>query len=375
MVAYHTEIVHNTDSASDGSVHTFSQSEIFIDTNPSTPVIGALSFLESVPVYRYLSGIKYYNTGSSWRVILSNIDNLNANAIRTSSNVSISNTGYGLSNLSQSPFGSGSAYFSNWTNVENNTNSIYSKNDWSIGYTNTRFIGTNAGVSAIARDPWGDSPTLTDNNHSLLIDTYGVSSSDTFEPFNDENRRQGSTFNNGVTTGDWDSTLAISNGECLVQGGKLMIPSTADYTNWTVFKPTGNSDYTGFSASADYYRTLVDTGGLNQPNFILILIGDFVVNATSDLSNSLIEVFLRRVDSPNGDFGNTANPLTLHGQEYNQPFFDDGVTNGGIRLGASNGNTVLGTFGGFACKGGVYFHIRIKDTRIKIDSVSISFPN
>jgi len=67
--------------------------------------------------------------------------------------------------------------------------------------------------------------------------------------------------------------------------------------------------------------------------------------------------------------------LTLHGQEYNQPFFDDGVTNGGIRLGASSGNTVQGTFGGLACRDGVYFHIRINDTRIKIDSISITFPN
>lgn len=372
---YHTEITHNTDSSSDGTTHSFSQSEIFIDTNPSTPVIGALSFLESVPVYKSLSGIKYYDNGSSWRVILSNIDNLNANSIRTSSNVSISSTGYGLSSLNHSPFGSGSANFSNWTNVENNTNTTYDKNDWAISSTNTRFIGTNAGVSAFARDPWANSPTLSDNNHSLLIDTYGVSSSDLFEPFNDENRRQDNTFNGGLTTGSWLSTVALTNGQALVQNGKLMIASTADYTNWSVFKPTGNPDYTGFSASADYYRTFVDSGGLNQPNFIMIFSGTFVVNATSDLSNSLIEIFLRRVNSASGDFGNTANPLTLHGQEYNQPFFDDGVTNGGIRLGASSGNTVQGTFGGLACRDGVYFHIRINDTRIKIDSVSITFPN
>ena len=372
---YHTEITHNTDSNSDGTTHSFSQTEIFIDTNPSTPVIGALSFLESVPAYKSLSGIKYYDTSSSWRVILSNIDNLNANSIRTSNNVSISSTGYGLSSLNHSPFGSGSANFSNWTNAENNTNATYDKDDWSISSTNTRFIGTNAGVSAFARDPWANSPTLSDNNHSLLIDTYGISSSDLFEPFNDENRRQDPTFNGGLTTGSWLSTVALVDGQALVQNGKLMIASTADYTNWSVFKPTGNPDYTGFSSSADYYRTFVETGGLNQPNFIMIFSGSFVVNATSDLTNSLIEIFLRRVNSPNGDFGETANPLTLHGQEYNQPFFDDGVTNGGIRLGASSGNTVQGTFGGLACKDGVYFHIRINDTRIKIDSVSISFPN
>lgn len=373
---YRVEITHISDSVSDGGVsYPYASSEVFIDTNPSTPVIGALSFLESVPVFKYLSGIKYYDTGSSWRVILSNIDNLNANSIKTSNNVSISSTGYGLSSLNHSPFGSGSANFSNWTNEENNTNATYDKNDWSISSTGTRFIGTNAGVSAFASDPWNNSPTLSDSNHSLLIDTYVVSSSDLFEPFNDENRRQDPTFNGGNSAGSWLSNIALVDGEALVQNGKLMIASSADYTNWSVFKPTGNPDYTGFSSSANYYRTFVDSGGLNQPNFILIFSGNFVVNATSDLSNSLLEVFIRRVGSSGGDFGNTANPLTLHGAEYNQPFFDDGVTNGAIRLGASNGNTVQGTFGGFACTGGVFIHIRINDTRIKIDSVSITFPN
>lgn len=372
---YHTEITHITDSTSDGGTYSFTQSEIFIDTNPSTPVIGALSFLESVPVYKYLSGIKYYDTNSSWRIILSAIDNLNANSIRTSANISISNTGYNLPNLNQSPFGSGSANFSGWTNVENNTGVTYDKSNWAITYTNQRYIVTNAGVSAFARDPWSNSATLTDNNHSILIDTFLSSSKDLFEPFNDEDRRQDSTFNGGLTTGNWNSTLAISDGVGLVQDGKLMIASSASYTNWSVFKPTGNPNYTGFNASADYYRTFVETGGLNQPNFIMIFSGTFVVNATSDLSNDLLQVFIRRVASPNGDFGPTANPLQLHGQEYNQPFFDDGVTNGNIRLGASSGNTVQGTFGGLACRDGVYLHIRIADSRIKLDSVSITFPN
>lgn len=372
---YHTEITHITDSTSDGGTYSFTQSEIFIDTNPSTPVIGALSFLESTPVYRYLSGIKYYNTNSSWRIILSAIDNLNANSIRTSSNISISNTGYNLPNLNQSPFGSGSAFFSGWTNVENNTGVNYDKNNWAITYTNKRYIVTNASVSAFAREPWGNSPTLTDNNHSILIDTFLSASGDLFEPFTDEDRRQDSTFNGGATTGNWDSTIALSNGQALVQGGKLMISTSANYTDWSVFKPTGNPDYTGLSANANYYRTFVETSGLNQPNFIMIFSGDFVVNATSDLSNGLIEVFLRRINSPNGDFGNTANPIVLHGIEYNGVLFDDGVTNGHVRLGSSSGNTVQGTFGGRACQDGVYFHIRINDSSIKIDSVSITFPN
>ena len=374
---YRVEITHITDSASDGGdSYSYVSSEVFIDTDPTSPTIGTLSFIDNNPVLKYLSGISYYDNGSTWRIILTAINDLNANSIRTSNNIQISTTRYDLSNLNHSPFGSGSANFSGWTNEENNINAGYDKSDWTLNSNNHRFIGTDASVSAFARDPWTNSPTLTDGNHSILIDTYDSGSGDLYEPFDDEDRRQDNTFNNGATTGNWDSTTALVDGEALVQSSYLMMPTESPYTDYSSFKPVGgNPNYTGFNSPANYYRTFVESSGLNQPNFIVVFSGSFVSNATTDLSNSLFEVFIRRIDSPNGDTGVTANPLTLHGGEYNQVLFDDGVTNGSVRLGASSGNTVQATFGGKACRDGIYFHIRINDARIKLNSVSVTFPN
>ena len=375
---YYVTATHTTDSTSDnGGTYPYTQSKIFLDTNPSTPSIGTIILTESAPVFKYLSGVKYYINGSTWRIRLSQINDLNENSIRTGSNVQIDSSGYSLGSLNHSPFGTGSQYFSNWTSAENSTNVSYDKTDWTLSAGNSyRYIGTNASVSATASDPWNTSPSVSNGNNPILIDTYSSSvATDTYEPFRDESRRQDSTFNGGNSAGNWSSSTALTNGEALIQDGKLMIASSASYTNWTTFSPSGNPDYTGFSNNADYYRTFVDSSGLNQPNFTMVISGSFVTNLISDLSNSLLEIFIRRVNSPTGGFGNTANPLTLHGSEYNGSLFDDGLTNGSIRLGTSSGTTIQGTFGGFPCINGVFIHIRINDTRIKLDTVSITFPN
>ena len=373
---YHVEIIHHTDSVSDGGdSYTYTQSEIFIDTNPNTPTLGSLSFLESTPTIKYLSGIRYYTNGSTWTVVLLNIDNLNSNSIKISHNISVSSTQYQLATFSHSPFGTGSANFSGWTNDDNNLGTSYTRDDWTLNQSNYRFMGEDGSISAYVSDPWNNSATASTTGHSILIDTYGITSTNTSEPFVDEDRRQTSNFNNGNTAGNWNSTQALVDGEGLVQNSKLMKASEASYVDWTSFKPNGSPDYTGFSANANYYRTFVDSGGLNQPNFILVFSGDFVGDAQADLLNNHFEVFIRRIGSSSGDSGTTSNPLLLHGAEYNSTFFDDGATNGQIRLGSSNGNTIQATFGGFSCIGGVYLHIHIMNANVKIDSIDIIFPN
>lgn len=372
---YYVKITHNVDTATDEGSYTYIMDQIFIDINPSTPNIGAISFAETTALTKYLSGLEYYDLNSSWTIHLENIDGLNANAIKTIENLTIFSDGYNLQTFKQSPFGLGSALFSDWSYFENVDDVSYLKTDWSLTTPNYRSITDNAGVGAFVSDPWDDGVTISISRQSVLIDTYGITATDLFEPFNDESRRQDATFNNGNPTGNWDSTLSLVLGEAMVQDSKMMIPTTAPFTNWTSFLPSGNPDYSNLWHPANYYRTFVDTTGSNQPNFVMVLTGEFVVDPTDDLTNNLIEIYIRRVGSPIGDFGISANPLSLHGAEYNISFFDDGVTNGNIRLGSSSGDTINGTFGGMVCTGGVYCHIVINDSRIKIDSVAITFPN
>jgi hypothetical protein len=53
--------------------------------------------------------------------------------------------------------------------------------------------------------------------------------------------------------------------------------------------------------------------------------------------------------------------------------FDDGATDGQIRLGSSSGNTINGTFGGFNATNGIYVEFKIHNSAIRIDTVTVTF--
>lgn len=384
---YNVEISMTVDSTTDGSgTYTYTQTSVFYDTNPNTPSVSTATIGEtsgSVST-KHLSGIEYYISGSQFTVDVTQIDNLNRNTARTSNNLTITFNNYGITNLNQSPFGSGSSNFTGWTNAFDNTNASYQKTDAAISSSNFRYRGTGANISAQPRDTWNNGSSVSSSNTSLLIDTYGTTSTDLIERFDDENRRQDSTFNTGATSGNWNSTTSLVSGEALVQGGKLMIPSSATLSNGTTnpdfssFSPStggSNPDYTSLSGASNYYRTIVDSTGSSRAGFSIVFSGDFISNATTDLANSDLEIFISKIASSTG--GNTGynNPyfLNIHGALYNFSTFDDGVTDGQIREASSSGNTVNCTFGGFVCEDGFYMRIRINDSRIKIDTLTVSF--
>ena len=125
----------------------------------------------------------------------------------------------------------------------------------------------------------------------------------------------------------------------------------------------------------NYYRTIVDTSGLSRAGFTMTLTGNFVSNATTDLANSDLKIFISRIASTTGGKTGATNPdfLHIHGSVYNFATFDDGTTNGQIRESSSSGGTVNCTFGGFDCQDGFYMRIEIANSAIKLSSVSVKF--
>jgi hypothetical protein len=388
---YHVEISMTTDSTTDGTgPYTYTQSDVFIDTNPTTPSIGGTTTIGETGgsvTTKHLSGIEYYTTGSQFTVDVTDIDDFNENTARTSSNLTVDFTNYGINDVTQSPLsgGSGSGFFTGWTSAFDNINVSYSRNNFSISSSNFRFRGTNATVRARVSDTWANSSYVTSSNASILIDTYGTTSSNQTENFTDEARRQDSGFNSGATSGNWNSTTTLAAGEAAVFGGQLIVPSAATLTNGTSqadyssFKPDAggaNPNYTTLGAPASYYRTIVDNGAsTSRAGFTIVFSGNFVSNATTDLANSDLEIFISRIASSTGGKTGPTNPdfLNIHGAVYNFATFDDGTTNGQIRESSSSGNTVNCTFGGFDCQDGFYMHIRINNTAIKISSLTVSF--
>ena len=377
------------DTGTDSGTYPYTQPAVFLDSNPTTPSIGGTVTIAETGgsvTTKHLSGIEYYTTGSQFTLTVNDIDQLNRNTARTSQNLRVTATNYGISTLNQSPLsgGSGASKFSGYTNGFNQDNVTYQNTSGAISSSNFRYRGTDARVSAFPRDTWASGGTINSVNASILVDTYGTTSTDLIENFDDENRRQASNYNTGSTTGNWNSTTSLSAGEALVLGGQLLIPNQATLTNgssnsnFSSYAPTAggaNPNYSALGATVSYYRAIVDSTGLNRSSFTVVFSGTFVANATTDLLNENLKMFVRRRASANGGNAgyNTAYPLLVHGALYNFAAFDDGVTNGQIREASSSGNTVNCTFGGFTCETGFFVEIQIANTAIKLDSFSVTF--
>jgi len=188
------------------------------------------------------------------------------------------------------------------------------------------------------------------------------------------------------------TAISVSNFEdgandALVMNGKLMAPnqsiltSGASASDWTGYKPTvggGNPNYSSLGAPAVFYRTISDTTGLSRSSFQFVFTGTFVSNATTDLTNSNLRIFLRKIGSPTGGalVGKTIVPMRLHGGTFGSDgAFNQGETVGGsyVREGSSSGNTVNGTFGTFKCQNGLYVEVQIYNSSIKIDRFDVTF--
>jgi len=387
---YHIEVVHTPDSVTDGSgPYSFVQPDVFLDTNPTTPLIGGgpPTIVENVVVSKHLSGLEYYTLTSVFTVDVNTINQLNRNTSRINSNLVVVGAEYGLPALNHSPFGAGFGNFSGWTNNHNQDNVDYTNTGWSINAVNYRYLGPSGNISATPQDTWGAGLTLDSATSSILVDTYGVTSTNLFEDFDDESRRQDATFNGGTSPGNWVSTASLVIGEAQVWNSRLVVPNTTTFVrsdgpnspnaNWTGYVPDSggpNPDYSALGAPVDYYRTFVDATALSRSSFQIVFTGSFVASATVDLANEDFRIFIRRrASSGGGDFGTAANPLLLHGPTYNFASFDDGVTDGYIRESSSSGNTVNGTFGGFSCETGFFFHLEIVNPLVQIDSISVTF--
>jgi hypothetical protein len=354
-----------TDPATDGTgPYPYVQSEVFYDDNPSTPSVSSVAISLFSAVTKQLSGITYFNIGTAFTVSAAGINNLNANTSRTSGNLVLSASEYGIGTLQECPFGAGAANFSGWTNDRGNVGASYSNDTFSITQANYRYSGVTANAIAYAKDSWASGLSVSTPNASVLIDTYGINATDTFEPFDDESRRLGSNY---VTP--WNSGNVLQAGDAMVFGGQLRV----GFGDWTTYSPV-SPDYSGLSSPASYFRKLLDSDG-DLVSFTITFSGNFLVDATTDLTNSDLEIYVRRIDSVNGGSGTASNPLRLHGANYNFATFDDGATVGGsyIREANSAAGSVNGTFGGFAATNGIYIEVRIMNSGIRISSMEITF--
>ena len=160
------------------------------------------------------------------------------------------------------------------------------------------------------RNVFATATSANSNAGVFRIFTYGNTSNDTTENFNDEQYRfignstdESTTFNDtsiDESDSNWDSTVSVltqvdhDNYIGLVEyDGYLKYPDTDHST----FVPSG-PDYSGASGNARYYRVFLATGAFNQGRFRFVGWS----NALNIVTGSVISVHLR---FPNcSDYGN-----------------------------------------------------------------------
>jgi len=418
---YHIVTEHITDTATDGGdSYTHTQTDVFYDTDNSTPNInGFMTLIESTNpsriITKHISGVEYYTLTSEFETTVTDIDDFNENTQgRDNSpgyNFRILAPEYGLPqrNLEAWNLGYGT-WNGTWTNFWDLQAASYEYLTWPITATNFRYRGPDANGFSDVYDPWNDGNNTNTPGASILVDTYNDNSTRLGEDFDGESmrlRRGPSVYST------WDSTEELRQsitgtgligtycdacvvGSNLVRPDRFFLtdPSTStiepELTTYKANKGGINPDYSLYSNIAVYHRKFSTSFANNNKaisSFVMTFGG--VPAAYDDFSHALessvLRVYIRRINVPNGQivgtYGFNANPLSLHGPLFSsgapaEPFDDgaSGVDTPGARIRTVNGgNSVPGTFGtGSPAAEGFWMELQILDPNIKIDYINVT---
>ena len=223
--------------------------DVFYDTDVGPdPSAAGLSLAESAPVYRYLSGVKFYTIGSTFLIGV-----IGANCF---------NNVYVLSPINYAGFTGipdGSIAWSDPTvtgvsspPAVGDTMTVTNK-VLTISISNVRNIDTRLICTPV--DPYGSYAPIQSPSVNRLVDTYGTTSTTLFEYFDDENRRLPIGAYDAVPapiTGQWTSSNVLLNGNAQVYNGSLYYPTI----NFSTYLPAQAEDYSAFAGNQVYYRAV-----------------------------------------------------------------------------------------------------------------------
>lgn len=314
-----------------GGSQNYTYSSFWVDTTSQSITAAAPTVAENTAVTRYLSGVPYYNTNSTFDVAGTNSDTIfdrgyviNPMTLHVSqfnaSDVTPTITQIGLSDPPAI------------------TDTIQSAS----GYSTTITVGAgnfrdlDARAQATYRDVFGSATSGDSTAGTYRIDTYGTTSTSTVENFDDEDKRFVGTenFNNtSITWSDsvWNSATSITTTSGLVvYNGTLKYP-TIDHS--TGFSPAG-PDYSSQTGDFIYYRVFVASGSFTQGSITF----SGWSNALSVIQGSNVEVSLRY---PNcSDYGNNNTNVWQDLGTDQTTYGGDGCLGSG-----SSGSTVAFSFG------------------------------
>ena len=424
---YFIKTIMTTDTLTDGgNPYTYIQNDVFWDKNdlggyPSSPIInGQSTIVENTGALqvKHLSGVEYYKLGSNFEIDVTDMDYLNSNTQGRSSsavwNFQVLGSDYGLSPIQEEAWNpSAGMSFPGWTNKYDVGAVDFDYDNWPITASNYRFRNDDATVAARVWDPWVSSlpPGTSSIGAKILIDTYGITSDNLTERFDDENKR---LIRSVGTYTVWDSipplvptglanqtTSSLSSGpycDSAVVGGTLIrpdkfygdngnSPDTSDLLgDLVLYKPNvggNNPDYSGagYQVTSTFHRLFeVSPSNNNRPisSFELTFSGSFPGGTayTSLVSNDL-RIYIRKLAATSsGNIGFSATPHSLHntgtfsGSYQDPPAAIDDNTQSQCRTTTTSTNIIAGSFGTSPALNGFYIEVHINNPAIIIGGIS-----
>lgn len=229
----------------------------FYDPESGRPSIsGTPTVVESAPVIKYLSGVQFYYTGSTFNV--STVANKAFEYTYVAAPVTISFPGVSTVSVLVEPAIDGAVSGVSsppvWNEVMTITNKLITLNAVSQ-------CDCDARVTINTQDPFGAGGSGQSISEQRMIDTYGITSTDVYEDFVDENRRlQPGAYNAipGAITGQWTSSNLLSNGNAQVICCNGLIYPDTDYSSG--YLPSQAADYSGFTGNQLYFRAFRHSG-------------------------------------------------------------------------------------------------------------------
>ncbi len=376
-----------------GVTRTFSE-EFFYESTDSTPELNGVADLQvgaiGDQVHKYLSGIRYFTTGSAFPITLTGIDDHNNDSSKPDNSLLMDTSSVGASDFYTSPWGADSAKWNNITELDTAQGAGYADPLLRINIPNFRHVGL-TNVQSKLFDSWGSSATQSYNKLPVFIDTHNRPSTNSTEYFDEENMR----LNRDYTAG-WDSVTHLQTSDAAFFGGKLMrgadiphideniqqaLASIGDSTTYLPDRDSGdnlspNPDYRTNTEDAVFFRAFPAVGEHAGGS---VTLDTTLTNLEQGLKTGAIKVFMWKYGSLNNTSPNLVMPpaydhldrdaskvnsIWLHGNNpFNFGTFEDGGSQNNAAATCRTslaGNTVNFSFGGNDSTLGVLMRVEIQ---------------
>ena len=305
----------------------YTYASFWVDTTSQSIAAAVPTVTSGTAVFKYLSGVPYATTGHQYQISVNDSETLfdrgyvNNPLTLNVGEFNANNVTPTLTQLSLSePL------------VITDTIGSYSTN---ITVGSSNFRDMDARCTATYRNVFANNTSATSAAGTYRIDTYGTTSTDTVEYFDDEDKRMTGTEDFTSTTithsdSTWDSTTSLVGGtQLVVYNGTLKYPTI----NHSSFVPAG-PNYSSETGTNEYYRVFIATGSFTGGSINF----SGWSNALSVIQGSNVQVHLRMPNCTNYSNGNTAvwQDLSVDQQTYGS----DGCLGSG-----SSGSNVSFSFG------------------------------